>query len=252
MSDVEILSGPPRFAVEDVRRVVARACRREGARRAILFGSYARGDADAYSDVDLLIVCETPRPWLERHRVFADVLDAFPGSDLLIYTPAELEEVRARSGFIDRVERAGVVLYGASDVAVRRPHWIGDECWIALAADDLAFAEHGVELGFFAQTCFLAQQVAEKAARAVHYARGARIVMGHSVDGLLESLAPDLPQVEALRDGAKELDQHYVPTRYPNGLPGNVPFRAFTRDQAQRAVGHARAILTFARSTVGS
>lgn len=124
------------------------------------------------------------------------------------------------------------------------------ERWLAQAENDLAFAAHGVELGFFAQACFLAQQVAEKAAKAVHYARGARIVMGHSVDGLLESLAPDLPEVEALRDGARELDQHYLPTRYPNGLPGNVPFRAFTRQQAQRALGHARAILAFARAQV--
>ncbi len=126
------------------------------------------------------------------------------------------------------------------------------ERWLAQAENDLAFAEHGLELGFFAQTCFLAQQVAEKAAKAVHYARGARIVMGHSVDGLLESLAPDLPQVEALRDGAKELDQHYVPTRYPSGLPGNVPFRAFTRDQARRALEHARTVLSFARAGVGA
>lgn len=117
MSDVEILSGPPRFALDDVRRVVARACRREGARRAILFGSYARGEADAWSDLDLLIVCETPRPWLERHCAFADVLDAFPGSDLLIYTPAELEEVRARSGFIERAEGEGVVLYDSAEAA---------------------------------------------------------------------------------------------------------------------------------------
>lgn len=115
MSDVEILSGPPRFAVDVVRRLVAQACRREGARRAILFGSYARGEADAWSDLDLLIVWETPLPWLERHRAFADVLGAFPGSDLLVYTPAELEEVRARSGFIERAEREGFVLYDAAE-----------------------------------------------------------------------------------------------------------------------------------------
>lgn len=126
------------------------------------------------------------------------------------------------------------------------------ERWLAKAENDLAFATHGVELGFFAQACFLAQQVAQKTAKAVHYARGARIVMGHSVDGLLEALEPELPSACALRDGARELDQHYLPTRYPNGLPGNVPFRAFTREQAQPALGHARSIVAFARSSVGA
>ena len=126
------------------------------------------------------------------------------------------------------------------------------ERWLAQAENDLAFAEHGLELGFFAQTCFLAQQVAEKAAKAVHYARGARVVMGHSVDGLLEALEAGAPGVAELRDGAKELDQHYVPTRYPNGLPGNVPFRAYTGEQARRALGYARAIVAFARARAES
>ena len=126
------------------------------------------------------------------------------------------------------------------------------ERWLAQAENDLAFAEHGLALGFYAQACFLAQQVAEKAAKAVHYGRGARVVMGHSVDGLLEALDALGPEVEALRSGAKELDQHYVPTRYPNGLPGNVPFRAYTEEQARRSLGHARAVVSFARRTLGS
>ena len=125
------------------------------------------------------------------------------------------------------------------------------ERWLLQAENDLAFAERGLELGFFAQTCFLTQQVAGKAAKSVHYARGARVVMGHSVDGLLAALQSDLPEVVDLRNGAKELDQHYVPTRYPNGLPGNVPFQAYTAEQAGRALRHARAIAAFARSRLG-
>ena len=68
MSDVEILGGPPRFTLDAIRRVVTTACRRAGAERAVLFGSYARGDADAYSDVDLLIGRASC-----RERVFAVV-----------------------------------------------------------------------------------------------------------------------------------------------------------------------------------
>ena len=124
------------------------------------------------------------------------------------------------------------------------------ERWLAQAEDDLGFAEHGLRLGYYAQTCFLGQQVAEKAAKAMHYARGARIVIGHSVDGLLESLQAEMPSVSSLREGAKELDQHYVPTRYPNGLPGNVPSRAYTETQAARALQHARAVVAFARAAL--
>ena len=108
---MQILSGPPRFDVDAVRSVVARACAREGATRAILFGSYARGAADAWSDVDLILVRETALPFVERYRAFIDILDAFPGTDLLIYTPAEFEEMRHRNGFLERAEREGLVLY---------------------------------------------------------------------------------------------------------------------------------------------
>lgn len=117
MGDVEIVAGPPRFAREDIQRVVAAACRRGGARRALVFGSYARGTADAASDLDLLIVCETDLPFVERFRLFPEILDAFPGVELVVYTPGELEEMRSRGGFVEHVEGEGIVIYEDSRFA---------------------------------------------------------------------------------------------------------------------------------------
>jgi hypothetical protein len=114
MSQVEILAGPPRFTRDAIHRVVSAACRRVGAERAVLFGSYARGNADAQSDVDLLIVCATERRFFDRHELFADVLDAFPGCDLLVYTPGELAELRER-GVVHEALREGVQLYPEPD-----------------------------------------------------------------------------------------------------------------------------------------
>ena len=59
------------------------------------------------------------------------------------------------------------------------------ERWLLQAENDLAFTAEGLRLGYTAQTCFMAQQSAEKAAKALHYHRGARVVLGHSVDALL-------------------------------------------------------------------
>jgi predicted nucleotidyltransferase len=101
--------------LEDVQRVVSQACLREGAQLAILFGSYARGEADAWSDVDLLIVCEMPYPFVERFRSFVDVLDAFPGADLLVYTPGEFAQLRSRRGFLERAQREGIRLFDAAE-----------------------------------------------------------------------------------------------------------------------------------------
>lgn len=38
--------------------------------KVIIFGSVARGEADQWSDLDLVIVADTSRPFLERYRDF--------------------------------------------------------------------------------------------------------------------------------------------------------------------------------------
>jgi predicted nucleotidyltransferase len=65
------------------------------ARRAILFGSAARGDADAGSDLDLIIVVDTPRPFFERFKDFQGLYDVWPRIELLVYTPEEFARMVA-------------------------------------------------------------------------------------------------------------------------------------------------------------
>lgn len=120
--------------------------------------------------------------------------------------------------------------------------------WLAQAEEDLRAAEFTVRGRFFAQTCFMAQQAAEKAAKAVHYARGERVVHGHSVFGLLGALSTPFPP--EVVDAAKILDQYYIPTRYPNGLPegAGTPSDHYTEAQATMAIAQARAIIDAART----
>ena len=54
-----------------------------------------------------------------------------------------------------------------------------------------------------------------------------------------------------LRPLAKRLDRHYVPTRYPNGLPGNVPAQVYAEADSTEALAAARRIVAFAREQVG-
>lgn len=123
--------------------------------------------------------------------------------------------------------------------------------WLAQAESDLAFAEVGVREGFFAQACFICQQAGEKALKALHYRRGARLVLGHSLVELLNDLLSEHPALVELGDAARQLDQYYIPTRYPNGLPGGVPAEAFTQRQAREAVDYARLFIAGARATLG-
>jgi HEPN domain-containing protein len=42
---------------------------------------------------------------------------------------------------------------------------------------------------------------------------------------------------------ARVLDKYYIPTRYPNGLPGGIPSQAYTADDARQAIAAAVRVL---------
>jgi HEPN domain-containing protein len=113
------------------------------------------------------------------------------------------------------------------------------ERWLAQARSELAFARIGVREGFHAQACFHCQQSAEMALKALHYLGGARLVIGHSLVELLAPMVEKYPGLASLRSAAARLDQLYIPTRYPNGLPGGVPAEVFSSEQAEEAVRQA-------------
>lgn len=119
--------------------------------------------------------------------------------------------------------------------------------WLLQAENDLAFAQLAVREQFFAQACFVAQQTGEKALKAIAYGLGDRLVLGHSLVDLVQRLGGRVPKLKALRELAGVLDQYYVPTRYPNGLPGGVPFEAFGGAQAEAAVEAAKRFVDCAR-----
>lgn len=99
--------------VEWARSALLPALERSIALKAIVFGSVATGKADAWSDIDLIIVARSELPFVERFRDFREVLEAARRSiDLLVYTPEELAQmIGEERGFICRALEEGVVIY---------------------------------------------------------------------------------------------------------------------------------------------
>jgi len=122
--------------------------------------------------------------------------------------------------------------------------------WLRAAREDLACARHAAEGGFHAPACFHAQQAAEKAVKAVHFRRGARAVIGHSVRALVSSLPADVASLAEHLDSARELDLFYLPTRCPNGLDSGTPGEAFSAAQSRRAIELAGGIVVTAEDTI--
>ena len=101
--------------IGQIRESLAPVLRRAGARKAVVFGSYARGNADRYSDLDIIIVHDTDKGFFDRSSDFREVRSAWPRSlDMLIYTPDELDEMLAQCRpFIETALEEGVVIYEA-------------------------------------------------------------------------------------------------------------------------------------------
>ena len=84
-----------------------------GIQQAILFGSIAVGRQTKRSDIDLILIQDTDKPYFDRFEgLLRDLYEALPGRDLevFIYTPEELERISHRK-FIRRALQEGKVVY---------------------------------------------------------------------------------------------------------------------------------------------
>ena len=84
--------------------------------RIILFGSHASGTADVESDVDVLVVMQTPVSEAEQAVRICQAIDYHVGLDLLVRTPETLERrLSLGDPFVREILATGRTLYA-------RPH----------------------------------------------------------------------------------------------------------------------------------
>jgi len=99
----------PQAAID---QVVAQIVERFKPQKIILFGSYARGDPRPESDVDLLVVMETPLKESRQSLAIRHHLGVMFGLDLVVYTPQRLKErVETGDWFLRDILSEGKVLY---------------------------------------------------------------------------------------------------------------------------------------------
>ena len=117
MSDIPVqtqpgLEAPPRARIEEFAQRIAREFHPE---RIILFGSHARGNAGADSDVDLLVIMPTDGKtrYEQAFEIRQNVTADFP-LDLLVRSPEEVQErLGMNDWFVHDIMREGITLYAA-------------------------------------------------------------------------------------------------------------------------------------------
>ena len=93
---------------EIVRRIVSIA----QPEKIILFGSYAYGIPRPESDVDLLVVMETPLRELQQALQIRQTVNPLFGVDILVFTPSRLKQrIKLGDSFLKEITEKGQVVY---------------------------------------------------------------------------------------------------------------------------------------------
>ena len=119
-----------------------------------------------------------------------------------------------------------------------------EECrrWFTQALRDFKASKDSLDDGNYEWSCFQAQQAAEKAVKALLYAHG-RIAWGHSIVELLNTLRNVEDVSEELYVCGRELDRHYIPSRYPNAFESGYPGLYYDRTTAERCITCSKNII---------
>ena len=95
------------LTVERIKEVVTRVGKKYGIKNAYLFGSYARGDADKYSDVDVLIEAGEIRGLFELSGFRLELVDELDGTDVDVIT---MDGIMPK--FFEMIRNERIPLYG--------------------------------------------------------------------------------------------------------------------------------------------
>jgi predicted nucleotidyltransferase len=105
-----------RIPEEIIQELIARIADEFQPIKIILFGSYAQGNPRPESDVDLLVVMETSLREIEQAVRIRQHIKPMFGVDILVYTPARLEQrVKWGDSFLKEITEKGVVVYESPD-----------------------------------------------------------------------------------------------------------------------------------------
>lgn len=79
----------------------------------IIFGSRARGDAEEYSDIDVIVVSEFFRdiPFLKRMPLVLRMLNFEKHIDFLCYTQEEFEKIKENSVIVRQALKEGIEIF---------------------------------------------------------------------------------------------------------------------------------------------
>lgn len=106
---VDVRKRIPKSVIRAVANQIAKEFK---PKKIILFGSYARGNPRPESDLDLLVIMNTPLKEWQQTLEIRRSLGVMFGMDLIVQTPKRLEQrLKMGDSFLQDVMKEGKVLY---------------------------------------------------------------------------------------------------------------------------------------------
>lgn len=122
--------------------------------------------------------------------------------------------------------------------------------WFKQAQYDLDAAGTSIKGGNHEWACFQAHQSAEKAVKALLFSCNIN-GWGHNISSLLEKYKEiKYRDISLIEKDAIYLDKQYIPTRYPDALPGIEPHKAYNKEEAESSIKCAENILSFVEEEI--
>ena len=218
------------MVIKTLRDVVNQLTEHYKPDRIILYGSYAGKRVKKNSDIDLLIIKDTNKRFIERVIEVERILSnrVLP-LDIVVYTPQEVRFLFSiGSPFIEEILEKGRLIY------MRKV----TDSWIKDAEDELDSAMILYEHGKYRGACYHGQQCVEKGLKALILEKGKRPARIHDIVGLFNKVARLGWNVGLTMDEAVFLNSIYR-GRYPTE-EGLLPHGEPSREDAKRTVSLAK------------
>lgn len=117
--------------------------------------------------------------------------------------------------------------------------------WFEFAREDLIVAKASLKEQVFNLACFHAQQGVEKMLKGYLTCKDQRVPKIHFLDELLELCIKMDARFNELKDVCNSLDDYYIPTRYPDALPGTSPQGMPGKEEAREAIAGLEKVMNF-------
>ena len=181
-----------------------------------LFGSRARGEADQWSDVDLLVVLdEAPNRRARQIEIKCLLTDVPIGIDVVVTTPDEIVRRSHVAGTVlNNALEDGKLIYEEEDAhRATALEWL-NAAREDVAAADLILAQLDRPPGLAGPVCWHAQQMVEKSLKAVFLLEQVAVPPTHELDKLADLLP------ERMRHWTEDLDLEWLLNQ---GFSGRYP-----------------------------